>query len=159
MQARQQRGAVTIFISMIILLLMTVLVLTAYTLSTTNLRAVGNVQARNEAISAANMQIEAAIQSEFWNTSTAITYLVDLNLDGVDDYSVLMQVPRCVRANQAAGSTSSSVTLPGMTTNDFWQTIWELDATATNSATGAEVQITQGVRVLLSTVLKDTYCT
>ena len=48
-----QRGVITIFISMLMLILITVLVVTAYSLSTTNLRAVGNVQVREEALAAA----------------------------------------------------------------------------------------------------------
>ena len=60
-----QRGVITIFISMMMLLLITVMVVTAYSLSTTNLRAVGNVQARDEAIASANYVIEQVVGSGF----------------------------------------------------------------------------------------------
>ena len=58
---KNQSGVITIFISMIMLLLITLLITTAFTLSTTNLRAVGNIQARAEAISAAEKVIEEII--------------------------------------------------------------------------------------------------
>ena len=153
----KQCGAVTIFISMILLFLITVLVLTAYAISTVNLRAVGNVQVREEALAAANMMIENTIRNNFWTWTTRDDW-VDLNLDTVDDYFVELQTPLCIRATQASGSTSSSVSLPGMTSVDSWQTVWELDVTATETATGANVRVVQGVRLLLSTALKDTYC-
>ena len=63
---QRQHGIVTIFVSMILLLLITLMVITAYSLSTTNLRAVGNVQARDEAIAAANSIIEKTISFNFW---------------------------------------------------------------------------------------------
>ena len=156
---RKQRGVVTIFVSMILLLLITLLVITAYSLSTTNLRAVGNVQAREEALAAANSVIEGIIPLAFWEITTAQTdQPVDLNMDGVTDYLVDLEKPRCVRATQVASTTSASVTLPGMTSIAAWKTVWELDATATEATTGTRVRVLQGVRKILSTTLKETLC-
>ena len=155
---RKQRGAVTIFISMILLLLITALVLTAYTMSTTNFRAVGNVQTRNEAIDAANYVIERRIQTNFWNLAGPVTSAVDLNLDTIGDYTVTLLKPQCVRVVKAAGAASSSVTLPGMSSNNYWHTFWEFNATSTEAATGTSVNIVQGFRVLLTAALKDKYC-
>jgi Tfp pilus assembly protein PilX len=156
---REQRGVVTIFVSMILLLLITLLVITAYSLSTMNLRAVGNVQARQEALAAANAIIEKTIPLAFWEITTAQTdQAVDLNTDGVTDYLVDLEIPRCVRAVKVASTTSASVTLPGMTSSSAWNTIWELDATATEATTGTRVRVLQGVRILLSSTLKNALC-
>lgn len=155
---QRQRGVITIFISMIMLLLITVLVTAAYTLSTTNLRAVGNVQARDGAIAAANMLIEEKIGSEFWLLPVVTENPVDLNQDGDFEYTVVLQVPQCVRATPAASTTSSSVTLPGMSSTSSWNTVWELDTTTRDTLTGTEVRVMQGVRILLSNAFKNSYC-
>lgn len=157
----RQRGAVTIFVTIIMLVLMTVLVLGAYTLSTTNLHAVGNVQVRQEAIAAANLVIERRLSSSFTVTPTALTD-EPINVAGdpnsPTDYLVDLQAPTCVRATQVITTSASSVSLPGMTFGSGWDTIWELDATARNDATGAQARVVQGVRVLLTDVEKAARC-
>jgi hypothetical protein len=158
--AQRQGGVVTIFVSMILLVLITLLVITAFSLSTSNLRAVGNVQVREEAIAAANVLIDRTIDSDLWTiTVPVLANEVDINGDGTADFLVDLAVPRCVRVIEAAGTISSSVTLPGLTIVSAWNTIWELDATATEASTGAQVRLLQGVRVLLSTALKEANCT
>jgi hypothetical protein len=90
---------------------------------------------------------------------------VDINNDGINDYWVDLAVPVCVRATRANTKTASSVTLPGMTAVDAWNTIWELDAIAVatdpdgvRGDTGASVRVRQGVRKLLSELEKDLVC-
>ena len=156
---QRQRGVVTIFVSMILLVLITLLVITAYSLSRVNLQAVGNVQAREEALAAANVLIDRTMDIEFWNIKLPQTNLgVDLNGDGVDDFLVDLAAPRCVRFDAAAGNVAASVTLQGMQSVSAWNTVWELDATAREATTGTQVQVIQGVRVLLSTALKQALC-
>jgi hypothetical protein len=154
----RQQGVVTIFVSMILLLLITLLVVTAYSLSIMNLQAVGNVQVREEGLAAANVMIDRTIDSEFWTAPASVDNEVDLNGDGAADFLVAIALPRCVRASLAEGNVSSSVTLPGMSSSGAWNTIWELDATATEANTGTRVRVLQGIRVMLSAALKDTYC-
>ena len=69
----RQRGAVTLFLSLLMLLLITVLVTTAFTMSTTGLRSVGNMQARNEAIAAAQLVIETELGGPFYTTPAALS--------------------------------------------------------------------------------------
>lgn len=158
-----QNGVITLFICIVMLLLCTVMVVTAYSLSTMNLRAAGNVQMREEAIAAANLAIEDVIttglfeQTSFYSTFPR-TISVDINNDEVTDYSVQLPVPVCVRAERASTTTTSSVTLPGMSATSAWNTVWELDATAQDAATGVKVQVLQGIRVLLSDVERNQVC-
>lgn len=158
-----QNGVITLFICIVMLLLCTVMVVTAYSLSTMNLRAAGNVQMREEAIAAADLAIEDVIttglfeQASFYSTFPR-TISVDINNDDVDDYSVQLPVPVCVRAERASTTTTSSVTLPGMSATSAWNTVWELDATAQDVATGVRVQVLQGIRVLLSDVERNQVC-
>ena len=159
--SRGQRGAVTIFICMMMLIFITLMVVTAFSLSSVNLQSVGNAQVREEAIAAAQSVIEEVVASPFTDdpsTAIKIDFPVDINGDGVDDYFVDLLEPSCVRFTRANTSVASSVTLPGMTAVDAWNTIWELDATATDAATGARVRVRQGVRKLLSDTEKNLVC-
>jgi hypothetical protein len=155
---RKQRGVVTIFVSMILLVLITLLVLTAFSLSKMNLQAASNAQAREEGLAAANVLIDRTISGDFWDPPAVVNDTVDINGDADPDFQVALALPRCVRATEAAGNLSASITLQGMSSINAWFTIWELDATATQVSTGTQVQVVQGVRVLLSTANKEALC-
>jgi len=153
-----QRGMMTLFVSLVMLLLITAMVMTAFTLSTTNLRAVGNMQTRNEAIAAASVVI-AQEMSSFTDTPVAVVdFPVDINGDGVDDYLVSVAEPVCIRATPATITSSSSVTLPGMSSSAAWNTIWDFDAVVNDPVTGASVRVREGMRVLLSEAERDDIC-
>lgn len=168
---RAQRG-VTLVIGLIMLVLITLVITTAFSLSTTNLKSVGNMQVRDEAIAAANIAIEQEVGSPFTNAPALVpARLVDINNDGSNgvtfdgandgtyEYSVRIEQPVCVRASQAIIATSSSVTLgTSMSTSPFWNTIWDLDATVTDLRSGVSVHVRQGVRVLLSEAQKNAVC-
>lgn len=154
----RQQGVATIFVAMILLILITLLVTTAYSISTTNLKAAGNAQVRREAIAAANKQIWLVAGQTFWNPDDPRQGYIDINNDGIDEYDVLVAAPTCVRATEAKINTKSSVTLPGFSAVDAWNTIWELDATATEIASGTRVRVRHGVRVLMTEADKKLYC-
>ena len=157
--AARQRGAVTLFLSLLMLLLITVLVTTAFTMSTTGLRSVGNMQSRTEAIAAAQAIIETELGGPFYTTPTALAdQPVDINNDGTTDYLVDLNSPVCVRAAQAATAAVSSVTLPGLTTTSAWITTWEFEAVVTDPRSGAQVTVIQAVRAVLSQSQKDVSC-
>lgn len=157
-----ERGLVTIGVAVIMLLLITLMVITAFSLSTTNLRAVGNVQARQEAVAAAHQVIEQVVLEDAtlasYTSSKPTTTPVDINNDGTNDYDVLIQVPICVRATRANTVTSSSVTLPGFSAGDAWNTVWEITAVSTNASTGASVTVVHGIRYLMTEVEKNAVC-
>ncbi|MEH6592008.1 MAG: hypothetical protein V7746_17225 [Halioglobus sp.] len=158
--ARQQ-GVITIFITMMMLLLITVLVTTAYSLSTMNLRAIGNVQAREEAISAATLVIEQIVGGgdAFTNPpSPSPGNIVDINNDGIDDYIVNVLEPQCIRATVASDPLGVDHEHYGMGSNTSWNTIWEIDVTATDARTGAEVNVVHGIRVLMNQLRKNAEC-
>lgn len=157
---QRQRGVITIFIAMVMLLLITVLVATAFNLSTTNLRAVGNVQSRSEAIAAADLVIEQILAEDMSLPAfqSARTVYVDINDDTSNDYTVNVPAPVCVRATRVNTLTSSSVTLPGFSAGDAWNTVWEINAVATEATTGASVSVIHAVRVLLTEAEKNAVC-
>jgi len=156
-----QRGAITIFLSMMMLIFMTLMVITAYSLSSVSLQSVGNTQVRQEAVAAAQSILELVVASPFTDNPTAAAFVgegVDINGDEVDDYFVDLAVPVCVRFTRANSAVGASVTLPGMSAVDAWNTVWDLDATATDPVTGASVRVRQGVIKLLSDDDKNTLC-
>lgn len=157
--AGRQRGAVTLFLSMLMLLLITILVTTAFTSSTTGLRSVGNMQARNEALAAAQIIIETELGGPFYTAPQALPdQAVDIDNDGSADYLVDLGLPVCVRAAQAASTSVASVTLPGMTTASAWITTWEFEAVVTDPRSGAQVTVIQAVRAVLSQAEKAAKC-
>jgi len=156
---RTQRGAITLFLSLIMLLLFTVLVTTAFTMSTTGLRATGNMQIREQALAAAQAVIETELGGPFYTTPTALPgQTVDIDDDGTADFTVDLAAPVCVRAAQASVNASSSVTLPGMSTTGSWQTTWEFRATVTDPRSGASAVVIQGVRAKLTDSQKNASC-
>jgi hypothetical protein len=165
----RQQG-VTLIIGMIMLILITLMVTTTFNLSSTNLKSVGNMQSRNESIAAANKAIEEVIGSRdgfrtgFSVVPSARDIKYDINNDGVDDYLVAVAAPVCIQSTEVAGSSSegacTSATLEGFsgcgTTN--YSTLWDIDATVTDAASGATVRVRQGMRVELTGDKKLNLC-
>ena len=160
---RAQRGA-TLIVGLIMLVLITLVITAAFMISSGNLREVGNMQFRNEATAAANAATEEVINSLLIGGSTVAPpkqdIPVDINKDGTMDYTVhIYPPPTCVRASVAAPGYSSSLSLGQvMTTQAFWNTVWDVQADVIDAVTGATVRIHQGVRVLLSLAQKNAVC-
>lgn len=155
---RSQRGA-TLVIGLIMLVLITLVVTSAFTLSSGNLKAVTNMQFRNEAMAAANKAIEQVIGSNFAKAPVAEEIIVDIDNDpATPNYKVDIAQPVCIRASVALSPAQSSVKLPAMSNQSHWNTVWDLDATVTDVVSGASTRIRQGVRVLLTQSQKNAVC-
>lgn len=156
---RAQRGA-TLVVGLIMLVLITLMVTSAFMLSTGNLKAVGNMQFRSEAIAAANVVVEQVLSSPFTTAPAAQANIpVDINNDGTDDYFVSIATPTCIRATIALPANASSILLgPAMSTASHWNTIWDIDAVVNDPVSGASIRIRQGVRVLLLQSQKNIVC-
>lgn len=154
---RTQRGA-TLIIALIMLLLFTLMVTSAFSLSSTNLKAVGNMQMRDESIAAANVALEQIISSSFTTAPAAQNIEIDLNNNGTPDYLVALAQPVCIRASEASPAALSSVALAAMSSSSIWNTVWSLDATVNDPVSGASVRVRSGVRVLLSQAEKNAVC-
>ena len=153
----KQRGA-TLIVGMIMLTVITLMVITAFTLSSTNLQSVGNMQFRNEAIAAANKAIEQVLGSSFTTATAAQSINVDIDNDGTVDYIVLIGTPLCIRASIGGAPVSSSLALTGMSTTGFWNTIWDINATVNDVVSGASVQVRSAIRVLRTDAQKTAEC-
>jgi Tfp pilus assembly protein PilX len=180
-----QRGA-TLLVALIMLVLLTLFALTALNTGTTNLKVVGNMQSRTEAMSAAQEAVETVISSPLFisNPSDAIqnqcgspnTLCTDINKDGITDYTTrLTPQPACVskrvikvselnlgNADDLGCTTgqAQSFGVVGSSTGDSLcaNTIWEITAEATSEMSGAQAAVTQGVGVRISTDNMSSSC-
>lgn len=158
--ARAQRGAALV-VGLIMLVLITIMLVSATVLSTSNFRSVSNMQFREESIAAANRAIEQVISSNFTAAPTAEEIEVDIDNDGDVDYVVDIDEPTCISAVQAFGADPSSLSLPPvMTVASTWNTVWDIRASVNSdsNAGGAAVVVRAGVRALLSEAQKDAVC-
>jgi hypothetical protein len=158
-----QRGG-TLVVGLILLVVITVMVTSAFKLSTINLISVGNMQFRDEAVAAANKAIEQVLSSPFTDAPAGQSINVDINNDDTIDYEAVFAAPTCVSdsdivvssAPPSSISLGSSFSLLGST---FYQTIWDLDATVSDAnVSGASVRVRQGVRVLLTQAQYNAVC-
>jgi len=180
--AAAQSGAALI-IGMIMLLLITLVVTAAFNLSSANLKAVGNLQTRNEAVAAANRAIEEVATSLLATGEDGVpsvaapqgtVSMVDINNDGVDDYKVTVAPPVCVRATKAVDSGGGGATGPGGISGgasssgsglaalpDQYNAVWDISTTVTDTTTGATgttTSVRQGVRALLNKAQYEALC-
>lgn len=163
----RQRG-VTLVVGLIMLILITLMVTTAFTLNTSNLKSVGNMQFRNESIAAANKAIEQTVGTDFppgfMTIPGAQTLTYDINGDGTTDYTISVQSPVCAEATQLAlGAISGFCSgarggaLAGCPKAN-WTTLWDLGATVKDALSGAEVQVKQGVRIEVTDLQRNSVC-
>ena len=96
--ASTQRGA-ALFVSLIMLVVITLFVLSAINMSTVNLRITANSQARSEGVAAAQQAIEQVISKDFTTAPQAATVSVSLRNDQTKtDYTVTVTKPTCLNA-------------------------------------------------------------
>lgn len=155
-----QRG-VTLIVGLIMLLLLTLVVGSAFTLSGTSLKSVGNMQMRDEAIAAANIAVEQVVGSPFTDAPAAESINVDINNDGATDYTVAIATPVCISESEipaVATGKESGVRAGVVTPDSQWSTVWAINAQVNDPASGALATIRSGVRVLLTEAQKNTVC-
>jgi Tfp pilus assembly protein PilX len=161
--AMNTQGGATLIVGLIMLAVITLMVTSAFSLSATNLKAVGNMQRRAEALAAANKAIEQVVGSPFTTAPSADQIDVDINNDGNSDYVVAIAQPTCVSAakvNQNTGTgTASSLSLGLPASVAYYNTVWDIEASVSdNGGSGATVRVRQGVRVLLSQAQYNAVC-
>ncbi|MOA12138.1 hypothetical protein D3C78_1321080 [compost metagenome] len=145
-----QQGAALI-VGLIMLLLLTLMVTAAFTLSGVNLKAVGNMQSRAEAAAAANAVIESVISSDaiFRNPQNKAVLEAP--------YTVGVAAPVCIRAIPVKTNSSNdaypNIYIDGQSgqgaDTGFKNTYWNIKATVDDVVSGAKVVVNQGVRITL----------
>ena len=158
----RRQGGMTLLVAMIILVMITLLAVSAYRVSNTNLKVVGAMQGRQEGVSAAQYVIEQVLSSSLFSRAPAGVasqhWGVDINGDGNEDYNVLLSpVPRCVRTSavvignppspQDLNCIGSAVLGKAHISGYCTDTIWEITATTTDKLTAAKTTVRQGVAI------------
>jgi len=171
---RRQRGA-TLIVSLIMLLLITLMAISSFTLGKSNLQIVGNMQQRQQAFAAAQSAVATVISSiQFTVTPTNAvpapcngvnnTVCVDANGDGVTDDNVTLTVvcdsiqpiPVIVAfsdptlQNCVIGYPPDTGVVGATNGNSLCSnSVWDVQANATDNLTGANFVIDQGVGVVV----------
>lgn len=139
--AYRQRGT-SLLLSLVMLVVLTLLVVSAIRMSNTNLKTVGNMQVKNEAIAASQQAIEQVMSSvDNFYAPAQKTIPVDINGDGVADYTVTTSPPGCINMVPAPGY---SVDFAASAPQDSY---WDIKAVVTDTRTGASATLHQGARV------------
>ena len=140
MRVKRQRGAV-LFVSLIILVLITLFVASSANISSSDLRIVGNFQNKMSLSQSAQQAIEIVL-SDVNNFTTPVAQTITVN-----GTPFAIPAPSCLGWSPAQGYTAvNSITL--------YDTNWLVTASATDGVTGATATLSQGVRIRLPT----SYC-
>lgn len=145
-----QQGA-TLIVGLIMLLLLTLMVSSAFMLSGVNLSAVNNVQLRDEATAAANAALEEVLGSLTTFTAPAAKTIV------VGPESVSVAAAVCIRAvdvkSESSADTTPNILIEGTPNSGgatgYQDTYWNIVAAVDNAATGVNVAVNQGVKIRL----------
>lgn len=171
---KQQQRGVTLVIALIFLVLMSLFAATAFKNSTGNLRIVGNMQSRQEAIAVAQQALEQTISSTYFTTNpanvAATPVRVDVDGDGTVDYTATLNPqPHCYRTKAIKGNEldptlaadlscmkSGAVQQGGLDTPDAAadagnslcaNSEWNIGAQVLDVRSGTKVVVNQGVAV------------
>jgi len=169
---RRSQGGVTLLVTLIMLILITLMVTTAFTLSNSNLKSVGNMQFRNEALAAANVAIEQQISSAnsftnptaktisvgSYNVSVAkpvCLYVSDVVEQSTADKDATLKLDSAsssdVRTGLGAGTTGTgtTTTVTPVVSGSYLNTYWDIAATVNDGISGALVTAHQGIKITL----------
>lgn len=154
-----QQGA-TLVVSLVMLVVLTLLVISSMRSSNSNLRIAGNMQLQEEVISAAQQATEMIISNNFTTTPAASSVSVTI---GMATYTVAVATPTCTGSkpmlnsdpnlpkecvssdtSQNTGIMTASALTANVTSWCYSQQ-WEVQASVSDSNTGANTTVTQGI--------------
>ena len=190
--ARAAQRGFTLLIGLFMLLLLTLSAVSAFHLGGDQTVVVANAQHQNEAVDAAQQAIETAINSGNFTTNPAAsiptsncsggganTLCVDVDADGVSDFTVtLTPPPACIAATpimnnalQITGASSNDEGCLSPVGGNFGvvnsgingasacaNSIWEVSAQSVDSATGATATVAQGIGTRIATAAIPQSC-
>jgi Tfp pilus assembly protein PilX len=174
MKSKANQQGVTLMIAMIFLILMSLFAASAFKSSTSNLRIIGNMQSRQEAIAVGKTALEKTLSSSEFSRNpvgvAATPVTVDIDGDGTVDYTAMLNPqPYCYRTKaiksselnpalaadlsclKSSGTQNSGLDTPGAAAvagNSLCaNSEWNIAAQVVDARSGAKVVINQGVAV------------
>lgn len=183
--ARGQRGS-TLVVALILLVLMTLFALSSMNTANTSLKVTGNMQAKSEALNAAQETIETVISTPQFiaDPANAVinpcaganTRCADVTGDGTPEYTTtLVPQPVCVSAKPIKNETLNLTNAEDLGCSSGQQqqfgvagavtgnslcanSVWEISAQTRAVNSGATVSVRQGVGVRISADDSGTTC-
>lgn len=157
---RRQRGN-TLLVGLVMLVLLTLMAVSAINMSTAGIQVVGNAQFREEAIAAAQQGIENVISTTSFTLTAPAAQNIDINNDGTTDYSVSFSpAPSCqyYRPVNTGDSGVPKICFGSVGTALCYWTVWDITAVVNDATTGASATVHQGVRLIAGLNAALTYC-
>jgi len=160
--ASKQRGS-TLLVALIMLVLMTLIAISAMNATTGSVQIVGNAQFREEANAAGQQAIENVISTSTFKTTAPAAQTVDVNGDGVTDYTVAFTpAPSCISYTNIEDPEAGTMLFDGrakcMGNLCYW-VVWDVTAVVTDAhGSGATATVHQGVRTITGLSDKETFC-
>lgn len=139
--AFRQDGA-TLVIALIFLIVLTLLVFSGVTTGVLSYRIAANMQQQREAVAAA----QAAIDGRLGTTACLSSPSTCGGTETIGAYTVTVATPSCIAIDsQQPTKLKSQYKVTPIPTY-----LWELTATASNSATGISATVTQGIKMQMA---------
>ncbi|HSC96128.1 MAG TPA: PilX N-terminal domain-containing pilus assembly protein [Burkholderiales bacterium] len=182
---RRQRGT-TLVIALIMLVITTLLAVSSLGTTQMNLKVVGNMQSRGEALQATQQAIETVISTPLFIANpanavltpcgTANTLCADVSGDGTPDYTTqLNPAPACVSVKSikvselnfsipedlgCAAGQAQQFGVAGVGSGDSLcaNTAWDITAQTSSTISRTRVTVTQGVAVRINADDMTTTC-
>lgn len=167
MKPRLKQKGVTLITALVMLVVLTLLVISAIRSSNSNLRIVGNMQLQEEAVAAAQQATEIVLSTNFTASPTAINMRVNpmnpADVNGAGSYQVTGPVPTCMGSRPVLNSdpnipseciSSGTAQNTGImfgsapsATGTSWcyDQQWDVSASVSDPNTGANATVHQGV--------------
>lgn len=169
MRPRDRQQGMTLVVALVMLVVLTLLVVSAIRFGNINLRIAGNVQSETEASAAAQVAIETMVTTI--NASSNISTITNQNMTiatGGRDYAVTVTKPACIfnkNINNSELDPAKAADLPCFETTDTEKLVtanntlttvptacknqqWDVQASVDDSAkSGAKTTMLQGVSV------------
>jgi Tfp pilus assembly protein PilX len=179
----RRQGGTTLVIALIMLAVISLLAVSSLDATNMNLKIVGNMQARGEALHAAQQAIETVISTPRFiaNPEDAVpdpcgaanTLCTDLDGDGAPEYITrLVPAPSCVSVRvikaselnlasaEDLGCAAGQAQQPGAASSDSLcaRTAWDITAETRSTFSRTKVTVTQGVAVRVSALDAEAIC-
>lgn len=175
----KQRGA-TLIVGLIMLILLTLLGISAFNTSTSHFRVIGNMQYQAEASACAQSALNEMLSHGVYftdPTTTPASLTCDINGDGTTDYTVTLVQPCVLKSvpillselsptsaddlkcmGSAAGKNTGIMGQnTGAAASECARVTWRVTANLNDSFTRAATQITEGTSVRMDRAVADAY--
>jgi Tfp pilus assembly protein PilX len=163
---RGDNGSVLI-ISLIMLMVLTLLAISAINMSSTGLKIVNAMQARREALSAAQQCVERLLGGNFAANIATVAGTCTVAIDAGKSYNVTLGTP-CLKQMQAIRNTDLKLSDPEDvkcfdTTTNPWSacanTVWDFSSAVNEGFFGANVSLRQGIALRMDNASAIAYST